>query len=544
MECRGTHGATSAGATLSLRGERRLARTVLLQEIICDVGVQFHEHEGWVIVFGKNKGDWRGTGVAYTAEGMQHSNSFQLQCGIATTIRAGNLKGGIRLLSGHIPHHATLEQTEIITKSWESTLKKAKVIAGLDANWEPCCPVGSQRQPNSSRSTRTTPTTLPNALGDWTMSLCEGSTPSRGEWSWAAAVWHAPITIWFGERSTCNPWPSHRDQPGGGKTLQAGDQRHGTGGGASQADRGPPRNEGARPRHDRSGEVHEQIPRERRPQGGTKARRRAHAAAPAEARGAWKAVSRMRKQEMRQWHSKLADRASQIDWYAYRSFHRHNRREGWHHKLTDRGDWKKDANHFSKIFFQAPPQRTAKRLGDTRQAVTQLCKRTPWKPFTLDELRVAAVRWKSGKSTGPDAISHELLRFLMNDERWGCRLAHMMSDFLYKGELPEEVLKGMTILLPKTIEDPASWGDTRPITLSSSILKWFAQLLLKRCGDKIQRDAPYQWASKGKQAPELLVVLRRVVRLAKDFGTPTWIIKLDVKNRRSTAYPRRHSQTW
>ena len=56
------------------------------------------------------------------------------------------------------------------------------------------------------------------------------------------------------------------------------------------------------------------------------ARRRAHAAAPAEARGAWKAVSRMRKQEMRQWRSKLADRASQIDWYAYRSFHHHNRR--------------------------------------------------------------------------------------------------------------------------------------------------------------------------------------------------------------------------
>ena len=67
----------------------------------------------------------------------------------------------------------------------------------------------------------------------------------------------------------------------------------------------------------------------------------------------------------------------------------------------------------------------------------------------------------------------------------------------------------MTILLPKTAEDPVAWGDTRPITLSSSILKWFSQLLLKRCGDKIQKDAPYQWAAKGKQAPELLVVLRR-----------------------------------
>ncbi|CAE7330292.1 hus1 [Symbiodinium necroappetens] len=77
--------------------------------------------------------------------------------------------------------------------------------------------------------------------------------------------------------------------------------------------------------------------------------------------------------------------------------------------------------------------------------------------------------------------------------------------------------------------DPSSWGDTRPITLSSAILKWFSQLLLKRCGGKIQDGAPYQWASRGKQAPELLVILRRVVRMAKDWGTPTWIIKLDVR---------------
>ncbi|CAE7300179.1 unnamed protein product, partial [Symbiodinium necroappetens] len=46
---------------------------------------------------------------------------------------------------------------------------------------------------------------------------------------------------------------------------------------------------------------------------------------------------------------------------------------------------------------------------------------------------------------------------------------------------------------------------------------------------KIQDGAPYQWASRGKQAPELLVILRRVVRMAKEWGTPTWVIKLDVR---------------
>ena len=33
-----------------------------------------------------------------------------------------------------------------------------------------------------------------------------------------------------------------------------------------------------------------------------------------------------------------------------------------------------------------------------------------------------------------------------------------------------EVLKGITVLLPKTAGDPQAWGDTRPITLSSTVL--------------------------------------------------------------------------
>ena len=46
---------------------------------------------------------------------------------------------------------------------------------------------------------------------------------------------------------------------------------------------------------------------------------RAHAAPPRDARAAWKALSRLRKQEFRAWQNTLVTRASQIDWYAYRS---------------------------------------------------------------------------------------------------------------------------------------------------------------------------------------------------------------------------------
>ena len=69
-------------------------------------------------------------------------------------------------------------------------------------------------------------------------------------------------------------------------------------------------------------------------------------------------------------------------------------------------------------------------------------------------------------------------------------------------------------------------ADTRPITLSSAILKWFAQLLLLRGGNRVQEGAPLQWAAKGKQTPELLVVLRRRVVRQR---VSTWLVKLDVR---------------
>ena len=85
------------------------------------------------------------------------------------------------------------------------------------------------------------------------------------------------------------------------------------------------------------------------------------------------------------------------------------------------------------------------------------------------------------------------------------------------------------MLLPKTAGPPQAWGDTRPITLSSAILKWFAQLLLVRGGHQLQEGDIYQWARRGRQGTELLVILRRVRRMARDWGVPVWVVKLDIR---------------
>ena len=247
-------------------------------------------------------------------------------------------------------------------------------------------------------------------------------------------------------------------------------------------------------------------------------RRAAHRMAHADpaSRAAWKAVSRARKQEHRTWMQSNIHKASQADWKAKRTVDRTTARRGWEHTLLHDPRWQRQlTRHFTSIFCKAPPQRTASRLQCTRLALARACKHTTWQPFSESDLLLATATWKRGKATGPDGIAHEALTAMMGDDSWKQRMQYLLNDFLYRGALPPQVAAGVTVLLPKTPGSPAGWGDTRPITLSSAVLKWFAQLLLLRGGRQLQEGDAHQWARRGRQGTELLVVLRRVMRMAE-----------------------------
>ena len=84
------------------------------------------------------------------------------------------------------------------------------------------------------------------------------------------------------------------------------------------------------------------------------------------------------------------------------------------------------------------------------------------------------------------------------------------------------------MLLPKETQ-PRGWGETRPITLSSTVLKAIAQLLLRRCAYTLAPLNALQWAAPRKQGTELILTLRKVARMARDWGGPFWIVKLDLQ---------------
>ncbi|CAE7572889.1 unnamed protein product [Symbiodinium microadriaticum] len=247
------------------------------------------------------------------------------------------------------------------------------------------------------------------------------------------------------------------------------------------------------------------------------------------AREAWKAVSRRRKQEHRAWSKQQAQQAAQLDWKSLRSLQTNSSHKGWQLYLQDDPRWEQQLHsHMEGIFAKPPPPRGSHRMDELRRQLRRRCKHTDWVPFTMEELLHTSHGWAKNRSTGPDGISHEAARELLQDARWGERLRYLLNDIFYTAHIPEEIDKGITVLLPK-VPAPLGWGETRPITLSSTILKWASQLLLARRGKHVRADATLQWARAGRQGVELLATIRRVTQMARDWGVPTWLVKLDIR---------------
>ena len=190
-------------------------------------------------------------------------------------------------------------------------------------------------------------------------------------------------------------------------------------------------------------------------------------------------------------------------------------------------DWEQAMQkHFQGIFAKQRAEQVRAAMQNIWDQLTRACKNR-WRPFSHEELMLCTNAWSGGKCTGPDGVSYEALRAMVLLERWEPRIREEFSDPLYLGRCSQLIKKSVTILLPKE-RQPREWGQTRPITLSSSVLKWQAQLLLWRVGEAIMAVARYQIARPGRQTTELILLLRRVVRICKERDIPLHVVKVDV----------------
>ncbi|CAE7795568.1 CPK2 [Symbiodinium sp. CCMP2592] len=192
---------------------------------------------------------------------------------------------------------------------------------------------------------------------------------------------------------------------------------------------------------------------------------------------------------------------SSTDWRAYRAQKRLAHTREWEHYLLD-------ANCQSHM----------------RDELTKICKRTEWHPFQLAELKITQGRWLRRKAAGPDGVIHEALSVVLTDTKWTHRILYVINDAFLQRYLEN----GVTVLLPKT-GAPEGWPDTRPIIISSAMLKWIAQLVLYRTQHLFDPICNLQWCAKGKQSVEMLLAIRKIARMARDWGGPFFILKIDVK---------------
>ena len=537
----------------NFRGHAQLSRVVLvyIQEIIVEVGRFFDDNGNWTLLAGKKAGEWRGTAVAFKSTFAHSAGTVHHR---ACSVVLSDGKNTMGVISGHIPHHATVEETQQILGDWgdSKAVHQHKLIVGLDANEvfhysenTPGFPKGNIARGEVIFQWLAEHSLLFPAqeLHKPTHFPYSGQTPRRldylavrkyhmhegevGEHRERAFSDHEPV---FGSLPSARTpvriaqhWGPRHLKQGFRECLDApqpqGDPHHQVAAIAMQMT-----NPG------RDMEKFQESTTLRR------ARREAQVTPPGpDRKSAWKRVQALANAEKKQWHTKLHEAASKRDWRAYRAHKQLLRTREWEHYLLDDANWQGALKtHFEGIFKKEEAGAVARHLAAKQGQLTRLCKTTRWIPFTVEELQVTQAKWPRRKAAGPDGIVHEALFFLMQNDLWAHRILYILNDAMYRGTLPELLEKGVTILLPKT-PTPATWSDTRPITISSSMLKWLAQLLLRRTQHLLAPLCKLQWCAKNRQSVEMLLAIRKIARMARDWGGPFIIVKLDVKKAFDTA---------
>ena len=74
----------------------------------------------------------------------------------------------------------------------------------------------------------------------------------------------------------------------------------------------------------------------------------------------------------------------------------------------------------------------------------------PRKP-QQDETEEGMRPWKNRKATGVDGVAQEALRAMFDDPGWRPRIAELLNDAFYRGEISEWIAKGASVLLPTTL---------------------------------------------------------------------------------------------
>ena len=131
------------------------------------------------------------------------------------------------------------------------------------------------------------------------------------------------------------------------------------------------------------------------------------------------------------------------------------------------------ANHFKEVF-------QGRRDDEIRDIEPTEMKR----PFTEVETRKSMSRLKSNKSTGIDDISAEMIKY--SPKIVYLQIADIFNEMAQPGNIPDEVIEGVLIPLPKPGKPQGPPANHRSIILFSILRKILAICMINRIQEKIE----------------------------------------------------------
>ena len=115
------------------------------------------------------------------------------------------------------------------------------------------------------------------------------------------------------------------------------------------------------------------------------------------------------------------------------------------------------------------------------------------RPFTEVEIRKLVSRLKNKKSTGIDDISAEMIK--CSPKIGYQQIADIFNEMAKTGNIPDEVLEGVLVPLPKPGKPQGPPTNLRPIILLSTLRKILAICMINRIQEKIDNRIPLSQAA-------------------------------------------------
>ena len=147
---------------------------------------------------------------------------------------------------------------------------------------------------------------------------------------------------------------------------------------------------------------------------------------------------------------------------------------------------KKQVKLVSDYFREVFRKDSEKEVGDVKPVKMR-------EPFTTEEISKAMKILKNNKSSGIDDICAEMIKHSL--EVVHNRIAQIFNDMAATREVPEEVIMGILVPLPKPGKPRGPPGNLRPVVLLTILRKILAICIIGRASEKIQKKIPITQAA-------------------------------------------------